>query len=102
MAIIRAYAGLPTTYAPDVGEVVQARRSASDQWTRAVVLDYRRRRDGSLRVKVQWIEDDQGAGIPDRIGGARQPVVAGTVGWIVARQDPTEPPLVRQLDRAND
>jgi len=100
MAIIRAYAGLPTTYAPDVGEVVHARRTPADRWTRAVVLDYRRRRDGALRIKVQWIEANPDAGAPDK--RPRMPIKAGDTGWVVARQDPTEPPLVRQLDRAND
>jgi len=89
--IIRAYDNLPITYAPDIGEVVGARRTRVEPFLRAVVLMVKRRRDGALRIKVQWLESDDGAG-----WDPPSPIVAGSVGWVVHPTDPTEPPMIRQ------
>lgn len=94
--IIRAYAGLPTTYAPDVGEIVEARRSASERFTRAVVLDVKRRPDGRVRVKVQWLGDDPTAGVTGNF-----PIKANTVGWVIFKRGPGEPPMIRQIDKGS-
>lgn len=94
--IIRAYGGIPITYAPDVGEVVLARRTPADKMVRAVVLDARRNRAGKLRVKLQWLDSDPDAGAPHN--GPRKPIVAGTLGWVVADMAPGMPPLIRQID----
>lgn len=53
--IIRKYGDFPATYAPDVGEVVLARKSPVQTFRRAVVLNVRRRREGGLRVSVQFL-----------------------------------------------
>jgi hypothetical protein len=92
--IIRAYGDLPLTYAPDIGEVVEARRTRVEPFTRAVVLFVKRRRDGALRVKLQWLDD-----LPDAGAWVESPIKAGEAGWVVAHQDPTEPPLIRQVSR---
>lgn len=91
--IIRAYAGLPRTYAPDVGEVVMARRTPVDQFTRAVVLAARRNKEGGVRVKVQWLADN-----PDAGASGPKPIVAGTIGWVVAPG--IGAPLIKQIDEA--
>jgi hypothetical protein len=92
--IIKAYDGLPRTYAPDVGEVVLARRTKVEAFLRAVVLMVKRRRDGAVRIKVQWLDSDPEAG-----AWVHSPIVAGTVGWVVETMDPTEPRMVQQITR---
>ena len=96
--IFKAYGGLPITYAPDVGEVVMARRTPADNWVRAVVLNARRNREGNVKIKVQWMESDPGAGM--RVGSEpRKPIVAGTPGFLVI--DPGEPPLIKHIDKGS-
>lgn len=98
--IIRQYAGLPTTYAPDVGEVVLARRTPADKFVRSVVLDVRRRPDGKLRVKVQWLADDDQAGYEtDRYPKA--PIKSGTQGVVIMSTDPLDPRLIMQIDQGS-
>lgn len=96
--IIKQYAGLPITYAPDIGEVLLARRTPADKFVRAVALDVKRRRDGAVRVKVQWLEDDSNAGLED-YNQPKVPITAGTVGWVVMSMDPTDPRLIMQIDQ---
>lgn len=93
--IIKPYGGLPRMYAPDVGEVVLARRSASDKFVRAVVLGAHRNRAGHLRVKLHWLESDPNAGRTDY--RRLKPLVAGTTHAVVLVPD--MPPLIRQINR---
>lgn len=97
--IIRQYGDLPTTYAPDIGEVVLARRMRAEPFLRAVVLYVKRRRDGALRIKVQWLESNPDAGY-----APASPIKAGDQGIIIETLDPTEPRMIQQIDRgaAND
>lgn len=90
--IIRPYGELPRTYAPDVGEVVEARRTPADKFIKAVVVNVTRNREGALRVRVQWLEDNPDAGAPDK--RQRKPIKALSHGWIVVVND--MPPLLRQ------
>lgn len=91
--IIRGYGDLPPTYAPDIGEVVLAHRSHAAKWLRAVVLFARRRRDGGLRVKVQWLEGDPNPVTSEPRHAA--PIAAGDVGWVI--HHPPHAPRIRQL-----
>lgn len=95
--IIKPYNGLPRMYAPDVGEVVEARRAPVNSFVKAVVLDARRNPAGNLRVKVQWLEDDPAAGVPDR-GRRRKPIVAGETGTLILVDGAL--PLIRQIDKS--
>jgi hypothetical protein len=80
-----------------MGEVVMARRSPVDRFVRAVVLSAHRNKDGHVRIKVQWLEDDPGAGVPhDR---PRKPIVANETGWVIS--DPAKPPLIKQIDEGS-
>jgi hypothetical protein len=92
----KAYGGLPITYAPDIGEVLYARRTPADRWTLAVVLSARRNRAGHVRLKVQWLEDNPDAGSV-RSDYPRVPIKAHTTGVLVL--DPGKHALVRQVDR---
>lgn len=84
--IIKKYGEFPRTYAPDGGEVLEARLSVSDPWVRAVVTDVRRARDGALRIKFVWLATQAGC---TAVQGA-----VGRVYW-----HPVEgPPLIRQID----
>lgn len=94
--IFKPYGDLPRTYAPDIGEVVEARRSVTARWVRAVVTGVRRLRDGQLKIRVQWIESDPDAGGADPTRPI-VPIVAGDVGYMMADGD--GPPLIRQIDR---
>lgn len=85
-------------YAPDVGEVVEAKRGPSDRWTRAVVVRAYRNREGNLKVKVQWLEDDPTAGVGDH-GRPRKPIVALSHSYMVIKEG--EPPLVRQINEGS-
>lgn len=78
--IIRKYGDIPATYAPDVTEVVEARKSPAGEYERAVVLHVSRTREGGLRVKVQWLTGPQ----------------KDAPGWIVTRPDGW-PPMIRQI-----
>lgn len=93
MRMIKKYGEFPPVYAPSAGEVLLARRSASDKWVRAVVLDARRNRAGGVRIKLQWLESDPNAlcGAP----GREAPLEAGNVGWVVARDG--MPPLIKYI-----
>lgn len=99
--IIKPYGDLPRTYAPDVGEVVEARRTGKDRFVRAVVLHVRRRSADTLEVKVHWLESDLNAGATchpgQTVSGALTPVIAGTVGWLRDRRLEGAPPLIRQI-----
>lgn len=88
--IIRKYGDIPVTYAPDVGEIVEARRSASDAvFVKAAVVGVRRKSKGVLEVKVQWLGDNPAAGTP---------IVMGTIGWVVVNAD-GRPELIRQIPK---
>lgn len=86
--IIRPYAGLPRLYSPDLGEVVEARKSKINSFTKAVVVVAQRNRDGNLRLRVQWLEDNPAEGIK-----------ANTPGWLVVVTGDEGPALVRQIDK---
>lgn len=98
--IIKQYGDLPITYAPDIGEVVLARRTPADRFVRAAVLYVRRRPDGKLRIKVQWLEDDDAAGY-EHSNYHRAPIKANTVGVVIASTSPGDPQLIRQIDRGS-
>lgn len=87
--IIRKYGDFPAMQVPDVGEIVKARRSASDTYLRAVVIVVRRMRDGAIKLRVQWLESNPHVGTP---------IVADTIGWLV--QKPGRPPLVLRTSKA--
>ena len=95
--IIRGYGGIPLTYAPDVGEVVWARRTPVERWVRAAVLTVRRNKAGNLKITVWWLEDDPDAGSGYE-GKGSKPIRANTRGWIEIRRGPGVPPLIRQID----
>ena len=97
--IIKPYSGLPRTYAPDVGEIVEARRTGGDKFVEAVVMSVRRNRDGHLRIRIQWLGDDPNAGVRDRLQAVKSPVVALTYGWLVHNPGSDAPPLIRQISR---
>ncbi len=90
--IRRKYGNRPALYLPDVGEVVLARRSAVDVFVKAVILGIDQRRDGDLKIKVQWLGDDPKAGI------AGLPIKAGSVGWVVAKPGGW-PPMIKQITK---
>src|SRR5690554_3439415 len=101
--IIKKYGDLPLTYAPDIGEIVYARRNPIDRWTRAVVVHVRRirtgPREGALRVKLVWLEDNPDGTVTLRGINKHRPIVANTVGWVIADQIEGVPPLLMQVDR---
>lgn len=89
--IIRKYKDIPATYAPDVGEIVHARRSGVDErWVRAVVIYVQRTYAGALKVKVLWLEDDPRAGMLGK------PIVRNTFGWVVTTG---AAPLIKQISK---
>lgn len=90
--IIKKYGPLAAIYAPDVGEVVHARRSIADKYVRAVVLHVRRVGEGLLEFKLEWRESDPATG-----GDGYPPVIAGQVGWVRSRLDGHPPALIRQI-----
>jgi hypothetical protein len=94
--IFKAYGGLPITYAPDIGEVVYARRMPTDRWTLAVVLMARRNKEGHARVKVMWLGDDPDAGV-QRTDRSPSPTVKHEIGFLVL--DPDHLPLIKRVDR---
>lgn len=91
--IIRQYGDYPITYVPDIGEVLYARRTKIEPFLKAIVLLARRRRDGAIRIKVQWLESN-----PDAGAWVESPIVAGTVGWVVSGL-PGAPRMIMQIDR---
>lgn len=90
--IIRKYRDLPAFYAPDIGEVVDARRSPGDVWTRAYVVRVQRKRGGNVKFTLCWLADD-----PQTVGG-KKPIVAHTMGYVNAPIDGW-PLLIRQISR---
>jgi hypothetical protein len=96
--IIRGYAGMPLTFAPDIGEVILARRTPVDPWVKAVVIRARRNSAKNLRLTVIWMEDDPHAGAEWR-GHATKPIRAGQFGWIELRRGPGVPPLIKQIPK---
>jgi hypothetical protein len=84
--IIRAYAHMPRTYVADAGEVVHARRSASDPFAQAVIMNASRRHDGSVRYTFMWLETMPGTS-----------AVEGQTGNVYVRKN--RPQLIRQIDR---
>lgn len=81
-------------YVPDVGEVVDARRSVADVWTRAYVIRVQRKRGGIIKFTVCWL-----GGNPETAGGT-VPIVAHTIGAIHAPLDGW-PLLIRQISRGD-
>lgn len=79
--IIRSYAGIPTTFVPDVGEVVMAAMSATHTYYRAAVLNVSRRKAGYVLVRVQWLDGPK----------------VGELGYI--RYRPGTGSLIRQISR---
>lgn len=97
--IIKPHLDIPRTYAPDVGEIIEARRTPADKFIKAAVLDARRNRTGRLRVKLQWLEGDPDAGCPHvSRTRKREPIVALSVESVVVPPDGA-PPLIRQISR---
>jgi hypothetical protein len=96
--IIRGYKGIPTTYAPDVGEVVWARRTPVESWVRAAILTIRRNSKGDLKFTVWWLEDDPDAGSGHE-GRGSKPIKAHTRGWIEVKRGPGVPPLIKQITK---
>lgn len=94
---IRPYRDLPGMYAPDVGEVIMARRTPLYRWTRAIVLGVHRTREARLRVRLQWMEDDPNTGMVYQ-GRKTRPVVAGAIESFVT--DPDDSLLISRIDRA--
>ena len=93
--IIRKYGDMPVTYAPDVGEVVMARRSPAGKFVKAVVLKAQRRGDGQLRVKVQWLGSDPA---PVTTEAITNPIVEGSTGIVIHPLD-GRPPLIKQIPK---
>lgn len=89
---IRKYLDNPEVYVPDIGQVVMARRSPIEPFTRAVILFVRRSRGGYLKLTVQWLEDAPTAGVD-----SPKPIVAGTRGWITTSPDRLAL-LVKEID----
>jgi hypothetical protein len=89
--IIRKYRQAPTMYVPDRGEIVDARRSVADTWTRALIVKVSRYRGETLKIMVCWLGDNPNA------GEGVSPIVAHTIGWIYCRTDAWLP-LIRQFN----
>ena len=81
-------------YVPDVGEVVDARRSVADVWTRAYVVRVRRMRGRVMKFTICWLGDNPEA------GDKTHPIKAHTIGCVYC---PLEgwPLLVRQISRGS-
>lgn len=93
--IIKPYAGLPRMYAPDIGEVILARRTPGDKFVKAVVVRAARNKAGNLRLKVHWLADDPAAGAPRLSSPIRKPIIKDTQDHIVIVPD--RPPLWKPL-----
>lgn len=98
--IIKAYGDRPAQYAPDAGEIIQARRTALDEFTLAVVEKVWRNRDGHLRLRIVWLDDNPDAHVNDDRykPAAKLPVKAGVVCWLTLRNKWGASPLARQID----
>lgn len=98
--IIKAYGGRPAQYAPDPGEIILARRAAVDKFTLAVVEKAWRNRDGHLRLRIVWLDNDPDAYVNDDPyrPGARLKVETGERCWLILRNKWGVSPLVRQID----
>lgn len=90
---IRKYKQHPEIYVPDVGEVIQARRSGADAFLPAVVVRVRRLANGHVRVTVQWLASNPRAGAQ-----APAPIKAGDTGRIVFPPERASL-LIRQTSR---
>ena len=88
--IIKKYLDMPMTYAPDVGEVVLARRQVTDKYVKGVVLRVWRLRDGALKIKLVWLGSD-----PDA-GHKGNPIIEGEAGYVVAYE---RPQLIKQISK---
>lgn len=73
-----------------------ARRSRAEPFLRAVVIYVKRRRDGALRIKVQWLESK-----PDAGAWVDSPIAAGDQSIVIETMDPTEPRMIQQIDRGS-
>jgi hypothetical protein len=73
---------------PEKGEIVQARRSTSDQYRYAVVIRVSERSKGMWKINVVWLQAD------DTLD---PPIVVGTVGYIRTRTR-MWPPLIRKWE----
>lgn len=93
--IIRAYAGRPAIEAPDIGEVVYARRSPLHKWLRAVVIHARRNSMNNLKVRVQWLEGDPDA-VKLKTPEKKEPIKPGDHGWIMVRHG--TPPILARIN----
>ena len=90
--IIKKYRDLPALYVPDVGEVVEVRRSVADVWTRAYVIRVQRLRGDTLKFTICWLADNPASGEGDK------PIVAHTIGRVKCSPEGW-PLLVRQISR---
>lgn len=86
--IIKGYAGRPPMEAPDLGEVLDARRTVLHPFTRAVVEKAWRGQHGELRLRVMWLEDNPAA----------KAIKHGN-GWLKIPQPLNKTFLVRRIDR---
>ncbi len=77
---------IPDTYIPSTGEVVYARRSASDRYLRASVWKVWPEHLGVIKVGVVWLEDDL---------TLDPPLLKATKGWLRARP---WPPLIKKVE----
>jgi hypothetical protein len=78
--------GIPLGYEPKKTEIVLARRTASDPYTRAVVIAIDPRRHGKIMYSVIWLDDN-----PD----TTTPIVKNTRGWVYAWR---WPPMIREIE----
>lgn len=88
--MIRKYRDIPATYAPDVNELIMARRSVVDGYTKARVVLVRRTRAGRIKIRLQWMEDNP---------GTRTPIVKDTPGWVEVSNE-WWPPLIQQISKS--
>lgn len=86
--IIRKYRQYPRVYTADLGEVIEARLSATYPFTRAVVTVVGRARGGAVRYKFQWMETNPEAG-----------AVAGESSHVYVYAGDDAPSLVRQISK---
>ena len=86
--IIRSYRGFPRAYAPDIGEVVEARLSATRPFVPAIVTGVRRGSEGKLRCTLVWLETNMDAAVVKNRKG---------VVYIWTLDD--RPPLIRQINK---
>ena len=93
MAVIRKYGEYPQVLVPDIGEIVEARRSMAESFIKAVVIKHRRIRSGKIRTTVEWLEDDPHAGT-----NYPAPISVGDTGRVVFEPDRMDL-MIRQITR---